>query len=78
MLLKKTRYPTPLPILSIFDPDADHGKFFRVDIDIKKFSYECEQKFENGQEIVHKIVTLTIFTFVKGVKLILSGKNTRI
>jgi hypothetical protein len=55
MLLKKTRYPILLPILSIFDPE-----------------------FENEQEIVYKIVTLTIFTFVKGVKLILSGKNTRI
>jgi hypothetical protein len=44
-----------------------------------KFSFECEQKFEIEPEIVDKIVTLTIFTFVKGIKLILRGKikNTR-
>jgi hypothetical protein len=47
------------------------------DIDNKKLSFECEQKFEIEPEIVHKIVTLTIFTFVKGIKLILSGKDTR-
>jgi hypothetical protein len=40
--------------------DADHGKFFRVDIDNKKFSFECEQKFEIEPEIVDKIVTLTL------------------
>jgi hypothetical protein len=62
---------------TIFDLDADPGKFFRVDNDNKKFSFECEQKFEIEPERVDKIVTLTIFTFVKGIKLILSGKDTR-
>jgi hypothetical protein len=62
---------------TILDLDADHGKFFRVDIDSKKFSFECEQKFEIEPEIVDKIVTLTIFTFVKEIKLILSDKDTR-
>jgi hypothetical protein len=42
---------------TIFDLHADHCKFFRVDIDIKKFSFECEQKFEIEPEIVDKIVT---------------------
>jgi hypothetical protein len=62
---------------TILDLDADHGKFFRVDIDSKKFSFECEQKFEIEPEIVDKIVTLTIFTFVKEIKLTLSDKDTR-
>jgi hypothetical protein len=55
---------------TIFDLHADHARFFRKDIDIKKFSSECEQKFEIEPEVVDKIVTLTIFTFVKGIKLI--------
>jgi hypothetical protein len=65
MVLKKMRYPTLLPVLHIFDLHADHGKFFRVDIDIKKFSFECEQKFEIEPEIVDKIVTLTIYTLLR-------------
>ena len=43
-----------------------------------KFSFHCEHKELIESEICNKIIYLTIFTFVKGLNLILSGRDTRV
>jgi hypothetical protein len=43
-----------------------------------KFSFTCDHKEKIETEIINKIINLIIFTFVKGINLILSGKDTRV
>jgi hypothetical protein len=42
-----------------------------------KFSFTCEHKNKIEDEIIGKIINITIFTYIKGLNLILSGKDTR-
>jgi hypothetical protein len=41
------------------------------------FSFTCEHKNKIEDEIIGKIINITIFTYTKGLNLILSGKDTR-